>query len=171
MNIAVIYYSKSGNTKKMADIIVDAINSVSETNARAFSIEEISLDSKEINPDVDDYINSCAGIIVGTPTYYASLSGAIKVWLERVSEKYNLSGKIGGAFATAYYVHGGADIAIQSVLSHLLCNGALAYSGGHSLGNPVIHLGPVALAEDLMSYKELFTQYGIRFANQVILSA
>ena len=34
--------------------------------------------------------------------------------------EYNLAGKLDGTFATANYVHGGADIAMQCALLHLM---------------------------------------------------
>ena len=94
-----------------------------------------------------------------------TLSGTAKVWLEGAG-KYNLKGKLGGAFATANYVHGGADIAMQCVLLHLMMTGMMVYSGGGSKGNPVIHLGPVAIGGELEKYEELFEIYGKRFAEQ-----
>lgn len=141
----------------MAEQIMKGICSVSDVEAQTFPIEQIDA----------AYVQDCQGIIIGTPTYDGSLSGAIKVWLEGVPEKYDLSGKLTGAFATAAYVHGGGDIAVQSILSHLLFNGSLAYSGGRSYGSPVIHLGPVAIDSDLDAYAELFKIYGERFAIQL----
>lgn len=89
----------------------------------------------------------------------------MKVWLEGAG-KYNLTGKLGGAFATANYVHGGADIAMQCVLLHLMMTGMMVYSGGGSKGTPVIHLGPVAIGGELEKYEELSEIYGKRFAEQ-----
>ena len=74
--------------------------------------------------------------------------------------------KLGGAFATANYVHGGADIAMQCVLLHLMMTGMMVYSSGGSKGAPVIHLGPVAIGGELEKYEELFEIYGKRFAEQ-----
>ncbi len=83
-----------------------------------------------------------------------TLSGTAKVWLEGAG-KYNLAGKLGGAFATANYIHGGADIAMQCVLLHLMMTGMMVYSSGGSKGTPVIHLGPVTIGGELEKYEEL----------------
>lgn len=157
MKIAIIYHSESGNTRKMANQIEKGIQSVSEIEVKVFSISEVS----------EEYLEQCNGIIVGTPTYYGSLCGAVKMWLEDISGKVNLSGKLAGGFATAGYAHGGGDMAIQSILSYLLVDGAMAYSGGRAFGTPVIHFGPVALDSDLDSYCSLFQIYGKRFAERV----
>ncbi len=94
----------------------------------------------------------------------ASFSGTVKNWLDGPCTKLGLAGKMCGAFATANYIHGGGDIAIQSILSHLMVCGALPYSGGGSFGVPVIHLGPVAVGSKLEESTELFKTYGQRMA-------
>ena len=55
MNIAVIYDSKSGNTKMAAEWIAEAMNEVSEVNAEAFSIQ--SADEKFINQRFLRYVS------------------------------------------------------------------------------------------------------------------
>lgn len=72
----------------------------------------------------------------------------------------------GGAFATAAFIHGGGDLAIQCVLTHLMVDGMMVYSGGQAWGMPVIHLGPVAIGPDLEGFAELFRTYGQRMARQ-----
>jgi NAD(P)H dehydrogenase (quinone) len=124
--------------------------------AKAFNID--SLD--------EDYIRESKALIVGTPTYNGYLSSKIKKWLETVPAKLNVAGKLGGAYATAAFIHGGADLAIQCVLTHLLVDGMMVYSSGQAKGMPVIHLGPVAIAPDLDSFAELFRIYGKRMAEQ-----
>ena len=154
MKMCVLYYSKSGNTKKMADVIVEGMNLVDGVEAKAFSLNEID----------KEWVQESKCIVVGTPTYLASLCGEVKTWLEGPSMKYGLSGKIGGAFATADYLHGGAELAIRTILDHLMVLGMLAYSGGGAYGKPVIHLGPVALSSGLDESKDVFLTYGKRMA-------
>ena len=55
----------------------------------------------------------------------------MKVWLEGPARKCGLAGKIGGAFATADYLHGGGDLAVQEILKHLMVLGMLAVSYTH----------------------------------------
>ena len=81
-----------------------------------------------------------------------------------------MAGKLGGAFATEQYTHGGAELVIQAILTNELVWGMLCYSGGGSQGHPVIHLGPVGVnsnAEEhngMAHYKENFRIFGRRFA-------
>lgn len=157
MKLCIIYHSQSGNTARMAQEIIRGIESVDGMEARAFNIDEV-IDQ--------DYIAQCSTVIIGTPTYNGTLSGKMKSWLETAPKQYGFAGKLGGAFATANYIHGGGAIAIQCVLLHLMCAGMVVYSGGGAYGAPVIHLGPVAIAPDLDNFAELFQTYGTRMARQ-----
>jgi NAD(P)H dehydrogenase (quinone) len=65
-------------------------------------------------------------------------------------------------------MHGGADLAISSVLRHMLVKGMLVYSSGAGCGRPFIHLGPVALRDDLDGKRELFQLFGKRIAEKAI---
>ena len=113
------------------------------------------------------YVKESSALIVGTPTYNGSLTARMKAWLEDAPAKLDVAGKLGGAFATAAFIHGGADLAIQCVLTHLRVDGMMVYSGGQAWGMPVIHLGPVAIGPDLEGFAELFRTYGQRMARQV----
>lgn len=158
MKITVLYHSVSGTTKKMAEAIVLGINSVEGAEAKAYPIDEAN----------EEYLQESRCVILGTPVYYASMSGEMKMWFERSRGKYVLAGKLAGAFATADYVHGGGEIAIQSLLSHMMVAGMLAYSGGGAHGIPVIHLGPVAIKKEVDEYITLFTTYGKRMAAKTL---
>ena len=76
--------------------------------------------------------------------------------------------KSGGAFATANYIHCGGELGIRLILDHLLCHGMLTYSGGVAYGNPVIHLGPVALTGHLDESIDTFKLYGQRMAAKTV---
>lgn len=158
MKLAIVYHSKSGNTKHMAQVIADGINSVDGAEAKICSIDDMDV----------DWIKESKCVIVGTPVYMASFSAAIKTWLESSCKPLELAGKMCGAFATADYIHGGSEIAIQSILSHLMVYGMLAYSGGGSCGKPVIHLGPVAIGGKLDESEETFRIYGKRMAKKAL---
>lgn len=89
--------------------------------------------------DVDtDYVKTCDGVILGSPTYFASLTANMKTWMETEAPTLGLSGKLGGAFATEQYIHGGAENAIQIMLTHEMVLGMMVYSSGGSYGTPVI---------------------------------
>ncbi|MCR4962912.1 MAG: NAD(P)H-dependent oxidoreductase [Firmicutes bacterium] len=158
MKMAIVYDSKTGNTAKMAEYIIQGIETVPGAEAKAFPIDGVD----------EAYVRECGALIVGTPTYNGTLTARIKAWLETAPKNLDLPGKLAGAYATAAFIHGGGDLAIQCVLTHLLVAGMMAYSGGSAWGRPVIHLGPVAIAPDLDGFAELFRIYGQRMAQQAV---
>lgn len=157
MKLSVIYDSKTGNTAKMAECIIKGAEQVQNVEAKAFSIANID----------KEFVKESKAVIVGSPTYNGSLSAALKAWLETEPAKLNVAGKLGGAYATAAFVHGGGDLAIQCIITHLLVDGMMIYSSGQAKGMPVIHLGPVAICGNLDAYAELFVLYGKRMAEQM----
>lgn len=158
MRTAVLYFSRSGNTKKMAEAIAEGMRRVDGVEAGVYALDAIDA----------DFVKDSACVVIGTPTYLASMAGQVKVWLDESSAVVPVAGKLCGAFATEDYVHGGGDLAVQGVLSHLLVKGGLAYSGGGALGKPVIHLGPVALKERLAEFEDTFRLYGERMAKKAV---
>jgi len=156
MKATVLYHSRTGNTKKMAEVILLGMNSIKGIEAKAFSIEAFD----------ENWVRESKCIIIGTPIYMANISGQLKMWLDTSAPKYGFAGKLGGAFATANYIHGGGDLGIRTILDHMMVLGMLTYSGGGASGVPVIHLGPVAIGEHLEESEPTFITYGKRMAKK-----
>lgn len=157
MRLAIVYDTKTGNTAKMAEYLIEGFTAVDGAEAKAFPITAVD----------EEYMKASDALIVGTPTYNGYLTARMKAWLESTPAKLNVAGKLGGAYATAAFIHGGGDLAIQCILTHLLVDGMMVYSSGQAKGMPVIHLGPVAIAPDLDAFADLFRIYGKRMAEQV----
>lgn len=156
--ISVLYYSQSGNTGKMAEVIVEGINRVEGVKAKAFGIDAID----------EEYVKNSKCVIVGTPTHMADMAPAVKTWFVESARKYGLAGKIGGVFATANYYHGGSELAMQGMATQMLVLGMLVHSGGGAYGVPIIHIGPAAFGGKLEESEELFLTYGERMALKTI---
>ena len=159
MKISIIYFTSTGRTGSMAEEIKKGILACDETiEVGLFPISEVS----NYHEENVAFINDSAAVIVGTPDYYAAEANQLKTWLDNCPCK--LADKLAGAYATANFLQGGADIAIQSVLTQLLVKGTVVYSSGTAKGLPFIHLGPVCLKGGEEAAAELFQTYGIRFA-------
>ena len=156
MKLAVIYDSKTNNTKACAETIARGMEKAGNTEAKTFHISNVDF----------EYARECCGIVFGTPTYMAGPSSDIYVWFEKNCQKLELPGKLGGAFATGNYIHGGEDLAITILLTHMLTKGMMVYSGGGAYGKPFIHVGPVSVSPDTENFVELFEIFGYRFAIQ-----
>lgn len=153
MKATIIYESKSGHTKEMAHIIQKGMEKY--LDVKSFSVDTID----------ETWLNESKCIIIGSPTYYVDISSTMKSFLETLG-KYQLTGKLGGAFSTAGFVYGGGDIAIENILKHLLFYGMMVYSSGCS-ENPPIHLGPVAI-NNIKETEVIFETYGERMAKQTL---
>lgn len=156
MKMSVFYHSKTGNTRQMAEVIAQGMMTVDGVEAKAFSIDDAE----------EAWAKESKCIVVGTPIYMASLTAAMKNWLEGPCKKYAFTGKLGGAFATVDYLHGGGELGIHTILDHMMVMGMVTYSGGGAFGKPVIHLGPVAMSDRLAESTETFRAYGQRMAQK-----
>ena len=158
MKAAIVYDSRTHTTEKAAGFIAEGLKSIKDIEVKCFNIDGADF----------EYIQQSQLVIFGSPTYMASVTAKMKSWLEGNAGKLKLAGKLGGAYATEQYIHGGAENAIQEMLVFMMVMGMLVYSGGSSCGKPVIHLGPVGMSQDIDSFKELFVTYGQRMGEQLL---
>ena len=148
----VIYYSRSGNTKKMAESVADGI--------KKEGVEAVLQDVKDTSPD--DLLKY-EGLLIGSPTYYGTMSAEIKkLFDDSVKFHGKLDGKIGAAFASSANVGGGNETTILDILKAMLIHGMII--PGDPQGD---HYGPVAIgAPDSRSVKECL-RLGSRVAKLV----
>lgn len=157
MKISIIYFSRTGTTRKMAQPIAEGIKNTADIEVGIFSIDEINY----------DFLDESDAVIFGTPTYYANTCWQIKKWFDE-SYKIKLGGKLGAVYATCDYLQGGPDTAILTIINHLMVKGMLVYSGGSSLGQPFIHLGAVALRNEPEESEAMFRIFGERIARKTL---
>ena len=164
MKLAIIYDSKTDNTRQAAAWIAEGMNKVKNVEAKIFHISDIDY----------TFVNQTKGIVIGSPVYATQMTADMRTWLLNAAMRLNVAGKLGGAFATAQYTHGGAELVIQTILTNEIAFGMLAYSGGASKGLPVIHLGPVGVNGNvephnkMENYRDNFVIYGKRFADKAV---
>ena len=148
----IIYYSRSGNTKKMAELILEGI--------KKEEVDAVVKDVKDVN--VDDLLKY-DGLVIGSPTYYGSMSAEIKkLFDDTVKFHGKLDGKCGAAFSSSANIAGGNETTILDILNAMLIHGMIIQ--GDCSGD---HYGPVAIdAPDARSTKECL-RMGSRFAKLV----
>ena len=83
MKIAVLYYSRGGTTRRMAQAICRGACSVPGCQAMAFPLEEVD----------KAFLEESRAVIFGTPTYYAGEAWPVKKWVDE-SRPYQLAGKL-----------------------------------------------------------------------------
>lgn len=126
----VIYFSKTGHTKKMAEAVAEGISSANLD----VTIEDATKASVDALLDAD-------AIVLGSPTYYGTMAGEMKVFLDKsVKHHGKLHGKIGGAFCSSGILGGGNETTVMSLIEALLIHGMIVQ------GHPkMAHYGPVAV--------------------------
>ncbi len=158
MNIAIIYHSESGNTKKVGEIIKSGAESIDDTIVKTMSIDDIDI----------EFVNSAKAVIFGTPTYTGDLSHQMKNFFGNLPSDLDLNGKIGSAFATQRYIGGGATVALKTIIGHLLVKGMLAYSSGAGEGKPFTHFGAVCIQSGNDKQRERAKIFGKRIAKKTV---
>jgi NAD(P)H dehydrogenase (quinone) len=151
--ILVAYYSVSGHTKRMAELIVEGIKKEETVDVALRNVEEVKVD------DLLDY--QC--IMIGSPVYYGSMAYPIKkLFDESVKFHTKLDGRVGGAFASSANIGGGNETTILDILNAMLIHGMIVQ--GDPKGD---HYGPVSIgAPDERSQKQCL-RYGERMARLV----
>jgi NAD(P)H dehydrogenase (quinone) len=134
MYVLVLYYSKSGNTRKFADLVAEGVKSVSGVDAVMKSTQEVTK---------DDFVNA-AGIIAGSPVYFGVMAADLKrVFDEFVGVRKQMENKVGAAFATSGFWAGGNETTLISIIQCLLIYGMII------VGDPMAatgHYGATSLA-------------------------
>lgn len=158
-NVAIVYFSQTGNTETVAKWIAAGAESVPETKVRLFNL------AVDEDPN-QDYLEGSDAVIFGTPTYVANMCWQMKKWFD-THLNYKLAGKIGSAFSTENSPHGGGgELAIMTIINHLLVKGMLIYSSGSGCGRPFIHIGPTVVRDQMQEREEICTLFGTRIAQQ-----
>ena len=128
----VVYYSRSGNTKKMAQIITAAMNDA-ELPTECKSVDKVK---------ADDLLNYDA-IVIGSPTYYGHMASPIKQLFDDTVKKHGqLDAKVGAAFSSAANIGGGNETTIMGILEAMLIAGMVVQ--GDPQGD---HYGPVSIGK------------------------
>ncbi len=116
MQVLILYYSKGGNTRKLAERIAEGVNSVSGIQALLKSTQEVTK---------DDFLNS-AGIIAGSPVYFGAMAWDLKrIFDEYVGIRKKMENKIGAAFATSGDPSGGKETTMLSIIQCMLIYGMI----------------------------------------------
>lgn len=116
MQILVLYYSKGGNTKKLAEAVAEGVDSVNGANAVLKSTSEVTK---------DDFVNS-GGVIAGSPVYFGVMASELKkIFDDFVGVRKKMEGKVGAAFATSADPSGGKETTMMSIIQCLLIYGMM----------------------------------------------
>jgi len=116
--VLVLYYSKDGNTKKMAHLIAQGAGQISGIEVRVKAVQDAGRDD----------IYWCDGLALGSPTQLGTVASTMKkFWEDLLPDWQKLDGKIGCAFSSQGGWGGGAELTCQALLTILMNFGFLVF--------------------------------------------
>lgn len=145
----VVYYSRSGNTKEMAEAIGKAMND-SGLNTECRPAEKVRAD------DLPGY----DAVVIGSPCYYGQMAAPVKQLIDELVGRHGqMNGKVGGAFASSANVGGGSETTIVGIIEAMLIAGMIVQ------GDPQgAHYGPLSIGKPDEKVKQQCERRGQRIA-------
>ena len=145
----VVYYSRSGSTKEMAEMIAQAMNDAGlSTECKA--AEAVAAD------DLPDY----DAIALGSPCYYGQMAGTLKNLIDEwVGRHGQLNGKVGAAFSSSANSGGGSESTVLGIIEAMLIAGMVVQ------GDPQgAHYGPLSVGRPDEKVRQQCIRRGQRLA-------
>jgi len=137
ITLLVLYYSRHGGTRQLAEMIAQGIESVAGCDARLRTVPAVSPVSEATQPDIPDSgapyvelsdLEECAGLALGSPTRFGNMAAAMKYFWDGTSAQWlsgTLAGKPACVFTTTGSMHGGQESTLLSMMLPLMHHGML----------------------------------------------
>ena len=136
-HILVLYYSRHGSTRQLAQLIAQGIDSVIGCEARVRTVPAVStvIEATEspIPADGAPYVElsdfkECAGLALGSPTRFGNMASAMKYFWDGTAADWvsgTLCGKPACVFTSTGSLHGGQESTLLSMMLPLMHHGML----------------------------------------------
>lgn len=129
--VLVLCYSRTGNTRKLAEAVCEGVESVEGVRCLLRSTDEVTK---------EDFQDS-AGIIAGSPVYFGTMASELKkIFEDFVGIRKKMENKVGAAFATGGDATGGKETTLMSILQAMLIYGMIL------VGDPISASGHYGVA-------------------------
>ncbi len=135
--ILVLYYSRYGAVKQMAQLIARGIEQVPGARARIRTVPEVSAVCEAVEAGVPGAgapyaglrdLEECVGLALGSPTRFGNMAAPLKYFLDSTSGlwlKGVLAGKPAAVFTSTSSMHGGQEATLISMMLPLLHHGMM----------------------------------------------
>ncbi len=112
--VLIVYYSLQGNTQQMAKAVAEGVQRVDGVAVRIRRVEDCTAED----------LQAADGLILGCPTYFASIPGTMKLAMDDWNWKWKVdfTNKVGGAFSTGGGQTGGKEHTVITLLLFMLSN-------------------------------------------------
>ena len=148
--VLVTYFSATGNTKMMAEAVVEGVRSVESVEGVLKPVGHVSN---------DDWL-AADGIVVGSPTYFGQMAAKVKQMFDITERVYGqLEGKVGAAFTTSGGAGCGHELTNMSIITAMLVSGMVIQ--GTTKGP---HFGPFAVGKPSEKDLQMARDLGVRVA-------
>jgi NAD(P)H dehydrogenase (quinone) len=137
LDLLVLYYSRHGATRKLAEAIAEGIDGVEGCQARLRTVPSVSTVTEAVEPDIPasgpPYVEradlaDCAALALGSPTRFGNMAAPIKYFLDGTGAEWfsgALVGKPACVFTSTGSLHGGQESTLTSMMIPLLHHGML----------------------------------------------
>jgi NAD(P)H dehydrogenase (quinone) len=116
MQVLVVYHSRTGNTRKLAEEIGNGVKQVAGVTCLVKAVSEVTK---------EDFLAS-DGIIAGSPVYFGTMAADLKALLEEfVGLRRQMPDKVGAAFVTGGHPTGGKETTLLSIIQAFLIYGMI----------------------------------------------
>ncbi len=131
MKVLVLYFSKGGNTRKLAEAVSKGVEDVEGVDVVLKHTDNVTK---------EDFISS-GGVIAGSPVYFGVMAAELKkVFDEFISVRKQMEGKVGAVFATSGNPTGGKETTMMSIIQVMLVYGMVI------VGDPMSATGHFGVA-------------------------
>lgn len=133
--ILVLYYSRYGAVRELAQLVARGIEAVPGMGARIRTVPRVSAMCESTEPDIPPQgppyaelrdLEECAGIALGSPTRFGNMAAPMKYFWDGTAPlwlKGTLSGKPAAVFTSTSSIHGGQETTLISMMLPLLHHG------------------------------------------------
>jgi len=135
--IVILYYSRDGSTRRMANQIARGISSVEGCDALVRTVAEISRPDQEALSGTDkvdapiitkEELRNADGLIVGSPTRFGNMAAPLKYFFDSTSDIWlsgDLVDKPAAVFTSSSTMHGGQESTLFTMMLPLLHHGMI----------------------------------------------
>jgi NAD(P)H dehydrogenase (quinone) len=118
-HILVLYFSRDGHTKMMAELVAEGAGSVPLTEVRLKTVAEATADD----------LMWCDGIAAGSPTHMGTIAWEMKQWWDVTAQPLwpKVDGKIGCAFSSSGGLSGGGELTCLALQIVMMNYGMLVF--------------------------------------------
>ena len=134
--VLVLYYSRNGHVKKLAEEIAQGVESAG-MEARLRTVPAVSTVCEATAEDIpssgdiyctEQELANCSGLLMGSPTRFGNMAAPLKYFIDGTAGLWangSLINKPAGVFTSTSSLHGGQETTLMSMMIPLLHQGML----------------------------------------------